>query len=524
MKLLRHFAGLLVIASTLTAQGPGVLRNEKGAASADAQSRRAPTWAEQVAPIIFKNCTECHRPGQGAPFDLLTYEDASKRSKMISVVTGSHTMPPWHPDPKVQSFRDARVLTPDEVKVLSDWSEAGAPAGDLTRAPAPPKFPADGWRLGTPDVVVTMAQPFPVPAAGTDIYRSFVLPLALPEDKYVRAVEMRSTAPSVVHHVLYFLDSTGAARKRKSRDNKPGFGGIGVRGFTGGLGGWAVGATPAFLPDGLALELPKGSDLILQAHLHPSGTPESVSFTIGLYFAKQKPAKKLFAFQSPRLFGALAGLVIPAGKKDHAIKGSFVVPVDVDLVGVGGHAHYLAHRMEAIAEAPDGTKTPLFRINDWDFNWQGQYEYLKPIRVKAGTRIRSIITYDNSADNPANPSNPPKRVRFGEETTDEMGSITFRCVAVNLKDEPLLDEVIRSELAGSSLGGSDQRPEGLRDPKQLMDRFKQMDTNRDGFLEIGEWPEDFGMITDFIDADSDGKLSVEEIRGLSQLRGRRFGN
>lgn len=489
----------------------------------DAASRPASpvTWSEHIAPIVFKHCTECHRPGQGAPFELLTYDDASKRAKMLNVAVETGLMPPWHPDPKVQAFRHARVMTPREKELIGRWSEQGAPEGDPKRAPSPPKYPPDGWRLGTPDLVVSMPQGFPVPATGPDIYRSFVLPVGLPEDRWVKAVEMRTDAPSVVHHVLYFLDDTGEARQRRSRDGKPGFRSMGIRGFTGGLGGWAVGATPAFLPDDLALELPKGSDIVLQTHFHPSGKPETATITIGLYFAKTPPTKRLFAFQVPRAFGALAGIDIPAGDAAWRLKGSFVVPVDVDLVGVGGHAHYLAKTLDAVAETPDGEKTPLFRIADWDFNWQGQYEYAAPVRVKAGTRIRAELVYDNSPSNPANPNQPPRRVRFGEESEDEMGSITFRCTAVNPKDEALLDEVIRSEIAGSSLGGSDQRPQGLRDPRQLIARFRQLDTNGDGGLPIGdEWPEDFGRINKLIDRDGDGIITLEEIRTLGARRSR----
>lgn len=399
------------------------------------------TFTEHVAPIIFNNCTSCHRPGEGAPFALMDYRDVQKRGKTILRAVESRYMPPWHPEPGHGAFKDDRRLKDEQITLLKRWVETGMAEGDPAKLPKLPNFP-EGWQLGKPDLVVTMARSFDVYASGPDINRNFVIPLNLTEDKWVTAVEVRPSARSVVHHVLFFYDTSGEARKLDGQDGKPGFLGMGFR-RSGGLGGWAVGATPRMLPEGLAYKLPKGSDLVLQTHFHPVGKAEKEATTIGLYFTDKAPTRTMVGLMLPPFFGRFAGLDVPAGKAEFAIRDAFTTPVDVELVTVGAHAHYIGKQVTAKATLPDGSTQPLFHIKDWDFNWQGRYEYKEFVKLPKGTKIDAVVTYDNSAENPRNPNQPPKRIRWGTGSTDEMGSIGFLMVPAKESDAAQLASAVR---------------------------------------------------------------------------------
>jgi hypothetical protein len=225
----------------------------------------------------------------------------------------------------------------------------------------------------------------------------------------------------------------------------------------GGLGGWAVGAGARELPDGLAYRLPKGSDLILSTHFHPSGKVEEEASTVALYFAEKPPTQRFTGIQLPFGFGILAGIDIPAGKKDFAIEDSFVLPVDVKAFGVSAHAHYLAKEVHVTATLPDGKKKTLLRISDWDFAWQEQYQFQEFVPLPRGTRLQMRMTYDNSADNPRNPTRPPRRVRWGRQTTDEMGSITLQVVAAREAEFPRLRTAYQEHVRESALKGGLRR-------------------------------------------------------------------
>jgi hypothetical protein len=440
------------------------------------------TFAEDVAPIVFNNCTGCHRPGEAAPFTLMNYAEVKSHAKLIASVTSSRRMPPWKATGSDFEFRNARGLNDADIAVIQKWVDAGMPEGDATKMPKMPAF-TNGWELGPPDLIVKMNDAYPVPAYGRDIYRNFVLPLNLAEDKWVRAVDFRPSARTVVHHSLFYLDDTGTARAEDAKDPLPGYdGGMGggvtlntrtgglqallglagrgansadprtsgqdlgsapdaggvVSRVSGGLGGWALGARARALPDGLAYFVPKGSDLILSTHFHPSGKEEHEASTVGLYFTDKAPTKKFTGVQLPPVFGALAGLDIPAGEKQYTIHDSFVLPVDVKAFGTGAHAHYIAKDMKLTATFPDGQVKNLLWIKDWDFAWQEQYAYKDYVLLPKGTRLDGTVTYDNSSDNPRNPSSPPRRVTWGEQSTDEMGSVGIQVVAANEADLPAL--------------------------------------------------------------------------------------
>jgi hypothetical protein len=433
-----------------------------------------PTFSKEVASILFQQCAVCHRPGEAAPFSLLTYQDAKKRGKVIARVTESRQMPPWKAEKGDVAFRNERRLTDEQIAVLRRWVDAGMPEGDPAQTPAVPTF-ADGWALGKPDLVVKMPKAYRVPAEGRDIYRNFAVSLGLTEDRWVKAIDFRPSAPSVVHHTLFFLDTTGTARKKEEASGEVGFkgamGGLGRggadrgRGILGGigeggalpgragLGGWALGAQARSLPDGLAYRLPKGADLILSTHFHPSGKAEEEASTIAFYFADKPPAQRFTGLQLPFGFGILAGINLPAGKKDFAIEDSYVLPVDVKGFGISAHAHYLAKQFKVTATLADGKTKTLLYISDWDFAWQEQYQFQDFVDLPKGTKLHVKITYDNSADNPRNPTNPPKHVRWGRESTDEMGSITLLVVAAREAEFPKLQEGYRQHILDTVTNG-----------------------------------------------------------------------
>ncbi len=382
------------------------------------------TFSEHIAPIVFQNCVECHREGEAAPFELTNYREVSKRGRLIRKVVEQRFMPPWHPAPGYGEFRHERRLPDRDIALIAGWVEAGAPEGDPGKTPPLPTFPA-GWRLGKPDLVVKMTEPFTVPADGPDIYRNFVVPLDLKEDKWVTAIEIRPSSRPVVHHMLYYGDTEGAAQELDAQDARPGFGGMRFRKVE--LGGWAVGAYPDKLPYGLARRLPKGSHLVLAGHFHPVGRKMEEQTTVALYFAKKKPAREYHEVLLPGGYGNKSALRegVPPGEKNFTIRAQYTTPVASELVAVWGHAHYIGKTMTGTATLPDGSVKKLFRINDWDFNWQGQYYYKEALPLPAGTVIRSVITYDNSADNPRNPNDPPRLIKWGLESTDEMGALIF---------------------------------------------------------------------------------------------------
>ena len=414
------------------------------------------TFTETIAPIVYQNCVTCHRPGEAAPFSLISYDDVKNRGQLIAAVTQSRYMPPWQATHGFGDFDGERRLTDAQIQTIAAWVKNGMPEGDKSKMPALPKF-TSGWRLGTPDLVLEMPQEFEVPASGPDIFRNFVIPSKLLEDKWVRAVEFRPVARTVVHHALFAYVRSGAYAKIDGADGKPGFRGLAPIGANpaiapaGPLGGWAVGASPRFLPEGLALPMAKGSDFVIQMHFHPSGKVEREKSTVGIYFADKAPERTLRNLMVPGLFGIGSLVEIPAGERNHVIERSTTVPVDVKVYFANPHAHYLAKEFKATATLPDGSTQPLLWIQDWDFNWQDGYNYKQPLILPKGTRIDVRITYDNSAANPRNPSNPPQRVWWGEQSTDEMGTIGFGLIPVRLEDEAAWNQFAGQQQTGTIL-------------------------------------------------------------------------
>ena len=240
------------------------------------------TYNKDIAPILYKNCTACHRPGEVAPFQLMSYRDAAKHAMQLATVTQNRYMPPWKPEPGFAEFKDTRRLTDNEIALIKRWVNSGTPEGKPSDLPPAPKF-TDGWQLGQPDMVLKMPEAYTLKSEGNDVYQCFVIPINNDEDKYVSAVEFRPGNRKAVHHALLFLDNTGTARKLDAADPEVGYRSFGGIGFSpsGGLGGWAPGAVPYRLPEGAARPVKKGSDLVIQVHYHPTGKTETDQSTVG---------------------------------------------------------------------------------------------------------------------------------------------------------------------------------------------------------------------------------------------------
>jgi hypothetical protein len=410
------------------------------------------TFYGDIAPIVFEHCSSCHRPGEAAPFSLLTYDDVAKRGRQIVEATRRRYMPPWKAEPASHPYRGERRLSDAQIDAIRHWHELGMPEGDPEAAPPPPQFP-EGWRLGEPDLVLRLPEAFRVPADGPDVYRNFVYRLNLGEDKWIRAIELRPSARAAVHHVLYFNDPMRLSRLQDGADGRPGFGGLNITLFGQQLGGWAVGQQPYFLPDGLALALPRGADFVVQYHFSPTGKEETEEGVIGLYFAEKAPERRLFTIQVPVYFGIFLRLAIPPGDANYTKTDAWELPVDVEAISVWAHAHYLGRSFRLDAELPDGEQQTLLSIPDWDFAWQDVYQFEQAVPLPKGTKLRATLKWDNSAENPRNPSNPPRLVRWGEQSADEMGSLILEVIPRRQSDYRTLEASYNQYVLRSALGG-----------------------------------------------------------------------
>ena len=407
----------------------------------------APNYGRHVAPILDRHCVPCHRAGHVAPFALDTYASARAHARTIAAVTARRYMPPWKASHLVGAeLAGERRLTAAEIATLHSWAVTGTLEGAPVSAAKAPQAPQD-WALGPPDLVLEMPEPFAVAAVGQDVYQCFVIPTSLPASRWVKSFEFAPGSRRAVHHALFFLDTSGRARERDAAEPGPGYRCFGLPGFlpTASLGGWSPGNGAYEMPAGTALPLRKSADLVLQVHYHVTGVPALDRSRLALYFSSTPPTKSLFDV-------ALASrqIDIAPGDRAYRVRDAITLPVAVDLLGVIPHAHYLARQMRAWAILPPvlatGRRQNLFEVLDWDFNWQQNYRYLRPIHLPADTRLEMEFVYDNSSENPRNPSRPPQRVEWGPETTDEMAGLHFQVVPANPADGAELAQTLWGKL------------------------------------------------------------------------------
>jgi tetratricopeptide (TPR) repeat protein len=424
------------------------------------------TFAKDVAPIIFDRCGICHHADGAAPFSLLTYAAARQRATLIAAVTKSRFMPPWKSEPGYGEFIGHRPLSDAEIGVMQQWVADGAPEGDSRDLPPQPQW-IEGWQLGKPDVIVTLSQPYVLQADGTDVSRVFVLPVPVRMMRYVKGLEFRPGNPKVVHHANIRIDRTPASRQLDDQDPAPGYDGLLLHSAVypdGHFLGWTPGQVAPLLPKGLAWSIGPGTDLVVEMHMKPTGKAEVVEPSIGLYFGDDPPERTPAMLRLGR-----QSIDIAAGKKDYAVTDSFVLPVDVEVQAVQPHAHYRAREIRGVATLPDGTTKWLIYIKDWDFRWQHVYRYVTPFALPKGTTLTMRYTYDNSAENPRNPQQPPRRVRWGQWSKDEMGDLWIQVLTRDDRDLQILNGAYRPKMIAEDIVGYETMIRGDPSRVQLHD-------------------------------------------------------
>lgn len=425
-------SALLVCLPAIAAGGPQNRSNPSPA-----------TFNKDIVPILSQRCVSCHRPGGVGGFSLLTYAEVRPRAAVLRDVTTRRIMPPWKSVDPRGTFVGDRTLDAGEIELIQKWVDAGAVEGRAEDRPKPTPGAAAGerWELGTPDVILRMPQAYELPAGTTDSFRTFVLPIDIPSPRLVRAVEFHPGNARVVHHANLGVDRTEASRRRDEREPGPGYGGgmIPEAAYPPGqMLGWTPGTRPQAAPDGTAWPIEPGSYFSVQLHMQPAADiPELVQASVGLYFTNQPPSRNPIVLR----LGSQT-LAIPAGVADYVVSDRYVMPVDVDVVAVQGHAHNLARRIEARAVTPDGKERSLLTIADWDFRWQDVYRYASPFTLPKGSVVTIRIVYDNSTANRRNPNNPPRPVMWGQKTSDEMGDVWLQVIPVRNGDAVMLSDDI----------------------------------------------------------------------------------
>ncbi len=421
------------------------------------------TFSADVAEIIYKKCSSCHRAGEIGPMALTNYEEVKDWGAMIEYVTSNKIMPPWQADPTYSKFLGENYLTDSEIATIGEWVDAGMPRGDEAEEPPFPDFP-EGSVLGEPDLVLEMEEEWLHEGNYQDDYRYFVFPTNLPEDKVIKAVEFRPGNSKIVHHALVFEDITGAAAANDAATPEYGFEGFGS--FTDGsqqgtlnqkqYPGYVPGQKPNLFPDGIGQILRKGADVVVQVHYAPWPVDETDRSKLNIFFMDEEETFErevrghiMVPFQE--VIGEL--FIIPANTQ-RIFHGTYEIPTDVSLVGIAPHMHLLGKHWEVWMEKPNGEIVNLIKIPEWDFNWQGSYSFERYIVAPAGTVIHAVASYDNTTNNPNNPSNPPQFVTWGESTTDEMYYLPITYVEYETGDEDIVFEESTVNVADVVVDGS----------------------------------------------------------------------
>lgn len=404
------------------------------------------TYSNNIAKIIYTKCSSCHRDGEVGPMSLTKYEEVKAWGETIGYVTENRIMPPWQADPSFGNYLGENYLTEEEITSIKDWIDLGMPRGDVQEEPDFPDFPK-GSVLGEPDLVLEMSESWLHKGNSTDDYRYFVLPTNLTEDKVIKAVEFRPGNSKIVHHALLFEDTEGVAAAKDAATPEYGFNGFGS--FNDGnavsilnqkqFPGYVPGEKPIRFPDGVGQKLHKGSDIVAQIHYAPWPVNDSDQSKINIFFMDEQETleRELQGHIMVPLFDVINEPFFISPNQEKTFRGKYTVPVDVSLVNITPHMHLLGKSWEVWLEKPGGEIVNLIKIPDWDFNWQGSYYFNRYIVAPKGSIVHAKATYDNTDDNPNNPSNPPKFVTWGEGTTDEMYYLPIGYVPYEDGDESI---------------------------------------------------------------------------------------
>lgn len=414
----------------------------------------AQIYDKDIAPLIQDRCAMCHHPNGSAPFSLLTFDDVRRHAQQIATVVGTRYMPPWKVDPSNGPFVGQKPLSHREIDLIQRWASSGAegsPSLDEARRASVDKTPSSAWQLGRPDLLITLPSAYTLQAEGTDVFRIFVLPIPVASEKFVRAIEFLPGNPKVVHHANIRVDRTSASRALDDADPAVGYSGLIAHSAEypdGHFLGWTPGQVSPLLPSDLAWRLAPKSDLVVEIHMQPSGKPERVQPSIGFYFGDRPPTRTPTMLRLGR-----QDIDIAAGEKRYVIRDEYVLPVDVEVHALQPHAHYRLRDARGEATLPDGSTKTLLHIKDWDFRWQHVYRFVTPLALPKGTKLSMEYTYDNSESNARNPERPPKRARWGQRSSDEMGDLWIQALARNQNDLAVLESQFRRKVVAEDVKG-----------------------------------------------------------------------
>jgi hypothetical protein len=411
-------------------------------------------FSQDIASIIYTHCTSCHRQGEIAPFALTNYNEIKSWGPMIKYVTAIKFMPPWKADHTFQNYLRENVLTDDQIQKISNWVDNGMPQGDPSLEPPFPVFP-EGSQIREPDLVLSYAQSYTQKGINQDVYRYFAIPTGLTEDKDLIGLEIRPGNKSILHHALAWEDTTGAAAAADAADPEYGYSGNENDIFdqlNDQLPGYVPGQRPVLYSHGMSQRLHAGSYIKLQVHYAPTPIAQKDSTSINLFFAEAPVNRYVKSHVMVPLPGVLTNgpFYIPANQV-REFHGVYTFTEKVSLLNISPHMHYLGKSWRVYAIKPDGDTVNLVRVNDWDFNWQGNYTFKKPIILPAGTKVHAYAKYDNTVNNPYNPNNPPRAVSWGERTQDEMYYLPFSWVSYRQGDEDLNFDEVTTSLENESL-------------------------------------------------------------------------
>ena len=391
------------------------------AAFAQMGNMNAPTYTKDVAPILQKHCQSCHRPGEAAPFSMLSYEDTRPWAGAMKMAVRLKAMPPWYADPQVGHFSNDRSLSQKDIDTIVAWSTAGAPKGDANDMPPPVNF-LEGWDIPKPDVTFQLPKEFAVPESGMVEYQYVIVPTGFTEDKWVQAAEVRPTERSVVHHIIAYVREPGS---NYFKDQKPGAFFEAPPAKTDEivdssalpsdfLVGYAPGQPAEILPAGEAKLIKAGSDIVFEVHYTPNGKAVMDRTKLGLVFAKEPPKKRV-----QTLSASNGTFKIPPGDPNYRVDASFEIRKPVTLASIHPHMHTRGKDFEYRVVFPNGETRTILRVPQYNWHWQLWYNLAEPIDLPAGARIDCTAHFDNSANNPENPD-PTKTVIWGQQSWDEM--------------------------------------------------------------------------------------------------------
>ena len=384
------------------------------------------TYENDIAPIINKHCVSCHKPGGYGPFSLESFSDVQKRAKFIGYVTQTRYMPPWKADPSFSHFANERYLSEDEIATIQRWISEGLIRGDAVSESLAVEGEADNEENQVADLVLKMAKPFELSTDGIEDYRFFHVPTGLKEDVYVSRIEFIAGNKRYLHHSRVMVDTSGQtagidglsefdplSRSFQTQPLMDEF-----------LYGWVPGNLPVTFPKGVAKLIPANSDLIFNIHYAPSAEKVSDLSGVKFYFSKDPVDHLIKSFYMEEEDISNPPFIIKANEKP-TFYVSKTISQDMTVVSLLPHMHFLGKKMVALAITPDNREIPLIRINDWDFNWQSTYLLQEPLFLPKGTVLLLVAEYDNTSDNQLNPTNPPRDVTYGWNSTDEMMNLIF---------------------------------------------------------------------------------------------------